>query len=449
MTGFGVALSGGGAKGGYHIGVWQALRELNIPIGFITGTSVGGLNGALMTQNDFELAYKLWSTITVDKVVKMKKQIETSDENSKKNFGIYNSIKKAIISGGLDISPLTQLLNEIIDEKKIRESKIDFGIVTFSLSDFKPVKLFKDNIPLGLIKDYLLASACFPIFKLKKINKKVFIDGGICDNVPISLLLEKNIKNIIAVDLSAPGIVKKVDTYGANVITIKNSQDLGGILDFNGEQSKINIELGYYDTLKAFGKLKGRKYYVIPSNDHTINKSKYIGTLTVEDFIKMYQFLGLVWSDKPVPINTLIIYKIMSTISKYSDGKLSADTAFSAMAEISAEQLGIKKRKKYKFNELIEEILKQYENINKTKSFNIYLDQLNTLIKNRKEEDFNKDFKKALTEGKFLIFYNPDFNLNDEKIKMFRRFIAIVFPKISIANMFVSLLLSRDHKKAI
>ena len=313
MAGFGIALSGGGAKGGYHIGVWQALRELNIPIEFVTGTSVGALNGAIMTQNDFELAYKLWSTISVDKIIKIKKQFDVTDENIKKNFGIYNSIKKAVISGGLDITPLTQLLSEIIDERKIRESKINFGIVTFSLSDFEPVNLFKESIPPGLIKDYLLASACFPIFKLKKINKKLFIDGGVCDNVPISLLLEKNIKNIIAVDLSAPGIVKKVNT-----ITIKNSQNLGGILDFNGEQSKINIEIGYYDTLKVFGKLNGKKYYVIPTNDYAFNKNEYITTLTAEDFKKMYQFLGLVWSEKSVPINSSLEYPVISSVAAFA-----------------------------------------------------------------------------------------------------------------------------------
>ncbi len=39
----GLVLQGGGAKGGYHIGVWKALRELDIEIGAVTGTSVGAL----------------------------------------------------------------------------------------------------------------------------------------------------------------------------------------------------------------------------------------------------------------------------------------------------------------------------------------------------------------------------------------------------------------------
>ena len=43
-----VVLSGGGAKGAYQIGVWRALRKLNIKYDIITGTSVGALNGAMM-----------------------------------------------------------------------------------------------------------------------------------------------------------------------------------------------------------------------------------------------------------------------------------------------------------------------------------------------------------------------------------------------------------------
>ena len=51
-----LVLSGGGAKGSYQIGVWKALRELNIHFDIITGTSSGALNGALMTQNSYHKA---------------------------------------------------------------------------------------------------------------------------------------------------------------------------------------------------------------------------------------------------------------------------------------------------------------------------------------------------------------------------------------------------------
>ena len=55
-----VVLSGGGSKGSYQIGVWKALRKLKIKYDIVTGTSVGALNGALMVQNKFHKACKLW-----------------------------------------------------------------------------------------------------------------------------------------------------------------------------------------------------------------------------------------------------------------------------------------------------------------------------------------------------------------------------------------------------
>ena len=45
-----VVLGGGGARGAYEVGVWQAMAELGMDYQVVTGTSVGALNGALMVQ---------------------------------------------------------------------------------------------------------------------------------------------------------------------------------------------------------------------------------------------------------------------------------------------------------------------------------------------------------------------------------------------------------------
>lgn len=51
-----VVLSGGGAKGGYQIGVWKALREIGFKPDIVTGTSIGALNGALMAMGKYREA---------------------------------------------------------------------------------------------------------------------------------------------------------------------------------------------------------------------------------------------------------------------------------------------------------------------------------------------------------------------------------------------------------
>ena len=55
-----LVLSGGGAKGAYVAGVWQARTDLGINIDIVTGTSVGSINGAMVCQGDLELTIKMW-----------------------------------------------------------------------------------------------------------------------------------------------------------------------------------------------------------------------------------------------------------------------------------------------------------------------------------------------------------------------------------------------------
>ena len=43
-----LVLSGGGSRGAYEAGVWQALNELGVEIDIVTGASVGSLNGAMV-----------------------------------------------------------------------------------------------------------------------------------------------------------------------------------------------------------------------------------------------------------------------------------------------------------------------------------------------------------------------------------------------------------------
>lgn len=448
MGGYGLVLGGGGAKGGYEVGVWKALKELNIPINMVAGTSVGALNGAMIVQGDYDAAYNLWTSISFQSIVKVEKELAAVEEDKKKLSDRYILIKNAIASGGLDISPLKQLLTEVIDEKKIRESDMDFGIVTFSLTDFKPLRIFKSEIPEGKMVDYLLASACFPAFKPQEIDSKIYVDGGLYDNIPVSLAVERGAKKIIAVDISGPGITRALSKKDVDITYIKNQEPLGGVLDFDGEKAKTNIELGYYDTLKTFGKLKGCRYYIYPSEDDLKSKRDILNNLNLGDFKKMYSFLGIDWSSKPSPANKLILDVIIRTIQQYINGKLSSETIFPAMAEITAEQLEIERKRLYTLDELIDEIVKKYESIKNSRDFDEYMKGVTRLILSRNQLEFDREIKKTIIEGKFLISYDANIEESDEKIKKFRRFIAMAFPKISIANMFISLILSNKKKDA-
>lgn len=444
MENYALVLGGGGAKGAYEIGVWKALKELNIPISLVTGTSVGALNGAIIVQGDFEIAKDLWTSISFESIVKVEKELAAVDTNERKTDRL-SIVKEVIGSGGLDTSPLKQLLLDVIDEKKIRQSSIDFGIVTFSLSDLKPLKIFKDDIPEGKLVDYLLASACFPAFKPQEIDSKKYIDGGVYDNIPVSLAIERGAKKIIAVDISGPGITRMNGKKGADIIYIKNKDIVGGVLEFDAKDAQTNMQLGYYDTLKAFGKLKGHTYY-LKCGENIKERYEFINKLEFDDLKKMYTFLGIDFSSKNIASNKLILDVILRTIQQYIDGKMESSNILPAMAEITAEQLEIDKKKVYTFDELIDEIIKRYEEIKSSDDFKEYVTNIKKLITSRNQLEFDREVKKTLIEGRFLLSYNTDFNDMDEKIKRFRRFVSVTFPKISIANMFISLLMLNKEK---
>ena len=120
-----LVLCGGGAKGGYHVGVWNALKELGFKPDIITGTSVGALIGALLAIGEDAAANEIWENINMERVFDKK---ENSDINSIKSFDEF--VVKLGKLGGVDPKPLKELVHALGDEKKFRESKIEFGIVT-------------------------------------------------------------------------------------------------------------------------------------------------------------------------------------------------------------------------------------------------------------------------------------------------------------------------------
>lgn len=437
MKGYGLVLGGGGTKGSYEIGVWKALRELEIPIIAVAGTSVGALNGAMIVQDDYDRAYELWTNININAVIKMNEKISFTD----KKYGveeIAKIIKAAIQSGGLDITPLKQILKENVDEDRIRKSGIEFGFVTFSLTDLKPVVIFKENVPDGKMVDYLLASASLPVFKPLEIDGVRFLDGAFYDNLPISLIIEKSIHDIITVDVSGLGFVRKYKDVNIKVVQIKNSESLGYDLEFNPELIKRNIEIGYYDTMKAFNHYKGKNYYLIDT------RSKIV--FDISQIKLIYKHLGIDWDKRSVPQNKFLIYKLLKNIKRHSTVKkiINYSDFIAAAAEITAEIMEIDRIKPYPLESLIYEIIENY----KAKKDDIgFIGFSKYIYENvlREDEDFVEKIKKIISESKFAIFYNIDINDLSERAILYRRILALSFPKLCIANIFITLLNSQYH----
>lgn len=196
----GVALEGGGAKGAFHIGAIKALKEHGYEIQGVVGTSIGAFNAAMICQGDFERIYAFWEQVEPSHLFDiedgyMKKLVQAEINKDTLKY-LSNKTKQFIENKGVDTARLRGVLDTFIEEDKMRQSPIDFGLVTVSIPDMKPLELLKEAIPEGMMKDYIMASANYPGFKLSPLNGKYYIDGGVHDNCPVNLLAEKGYETI-------------------------------------------------------------------------------------------------------------------------------------------------------------------------------------------------------------------------------------------------------------
>ncbi len=262
-----VVLAGGGSRGAYQIGVWQALRELGIEYHIVTGTSVGALNGAMMVQGDYDLALHLWQQLVTTDVVKAEIDTTPPDYQDAHWEGeVWGRImRQALKEGGLDFSPLEELMAQYTSEERLRSSPVDFGLVTVTYPSMQSRELRRDQIPEGQLTDFVVASAaCFPAFKAKEIGEERYIDGSYQDYMPVNLALSMGAEEVIAVDLKSVGQRRRTRRTAVPVQVIRSHWELGPFLWFEPSLSRRNIRLGYLDALRSFGKLDGSRYALTP-----------------------------------------------------------------------------------------------------------------------------------------------------------------------------------------
>ena len=289
---YGIVLEGGGARGAYQIGAWKALQEAGIAIGGISGASVGALNGALMCMDDLDRACHIWENLTYSKVMNVSdaliEKFRSKDLESQEFQELGSAVRKVLKDGGLDVTPLKDLIEGTVDEERIRASERELFVITYSLTDWKKVVINIKELSDGAMSDALLASAYFPAFKREKLGGKRYMDGGSADNVPIEPLLERGYKNLIVIRIYGLGrdserfleIPEDVAVYH-----IAPRQDLGGILEFSGKKARKLMTLGYYDAMRSLYGLEGRSYYLDASGGETYYFDRMMSEL---ELLKLY-----------------------------------------------------------------------------------------------------------------------------------------------------------------
>lgn len=298
----GVVLSGGGSSGLAHIGVLKALEENNIPIDYITGTSIGAFVGAMyaigytpqqieaiVLSQDFQ--NQVYGEIDKKFVYYFKKKDENAswislklslDTTLETNLPT-NLVNPAVIDFSLMeiMSPATAVAKNNFDSLFI-----PFRCVAADIESKKSVVLKNGN--LG---EAVRASISYPFYlKPISIDGKLLFDGGIYDNFPSNVMYENCFPDIIigsnvSGTLASPSednLISQLKAMLINRSTLNIVCDNGIMIEpkvtastFDFSDPKAMIDSGYVATIRTIDVIKNRVERRTDPGELTIKRTKF------------------------------------------------------------------------------------------------------------------------------------------------------------------------------
>ncbi|WP_295451236.1 patatin-like phospholipase family protein [uncultured Thiodictyon sp.] len=304
----GLVLSGGGAKGAYHVGVLKALLEMGVRINAIAGASIGALNGAVLASAPslkvgVERMDNLWNTLANTpplaphfpaylhlllaaglRINKLDYIVQLAGLKQAEGIGIP-FILELLSVGLLSSNPLIRLMEQYFDpdalehglplyvsvfkscgplEDTLMVLMAESGILESPESEFLHIQ----RLPKDQQKDALLGSAAIPLlFAPRHLNNSIYSDGGIGGwqrmqgNTPVTPLLQAGINTLIVTHLCDGSLWSRHDFPEAMILEIRPQSPIGrsgglsDLLGFDAHKIPSWIEQGYRDTLHCVGRV--------------------------------------------------------------------------------------------------------------------------------------------------------------------------------------------------
>lgn len=315
----GLVLSGGGAKGMTHIGIIRALEENNIPIDYITGTSMGAIIGSLYAMgyspDDMEALlrsedFKRWYSGQVEPEYGYYfKQNRPTPEFFNIRFSFKDSlhIKPQILPTSM-VNPIQ--MNLVFVELFARATAacngdfnrlfVPFRCIASDVYNKKPLIMRR-----GDLGDAVRASMSFPfVFKPIEIDSVLAYDGGIYNNFPTDIMREDFKPEVIigSVVAANPGKPKENDLMSQleNMIMQKTDYTLPdslgiimtfkyddvSLLDFDRLQELHDI--GYNRTISLMDSIKDRIHRRVSAENVRLRRLVYRSNLPQFRFRDIY-----------------------------------------------------------------------------------------------------------------------------------------------------------------
>lgn len=189
----GLVLEGGGKRGIYAAGVLDVLLENNIWADGLIGTSAGAVNGCSYVSNQYER--------------NLRYNIRFAKE--KRYMSIYSLITTGNVVGTDFAYNILPNKLEVFDYDAFEKSPVAY-YVTCSNVETGKAEYIQCKSLRGKNMDYLRASASLPyVSQIVEIDGKKYLDGGICDSIPLKAFQNMGYEKNLVVLTRPKGYIKK------------------------------------------------------------------------------------------------------------------------------------------------------------------------------------------------------------------------------------------------
>ena len=304
----GVVLGGGGAKGASHIGVLKYLEEMEIPVDYVAGTSMGSIIGGFyaMGYSPDELSNIIaninWSEYIGNKIDRPMMAESVRQRNSTMVLNVPFSLENLfnresnvsfisqLPSAYVNNSSLVNLFNDLCvgyqEEMDFNDLPIPFACVATDMITGVEIVLRSGSVPTAM-----RASMAIPgVFSPVTIGDKVLVDGGLVNNFPADVLREMGADIIIGVEVTSTKDVKSLPQVFAQLLINSTSAkradnrelcnvhiipDISGygMLSFTPEAIDALVGRGYKAAAEFHDQLLSIKQAVDAAAKHPVSKT--------------------------------------------------------------------------------------------------------------------------------------------------------------------------------
>lgn len=304
----GLVLSGGGAKGIAHIGIIKALEDNNIPIDYITGTSMGAIVGGM-----YAMGYSPDEVIQIVKSKDFKRWTTGEVETNYKYYFRNADPKPSFVEIPFNINKMDSisLKSAVLPTNLVSPRQMNYAFLPLTAQAnavaggdfdklFVPFRCVASDIynkeavvfRYGVLGDAIRASMTYPfMFKPIMIDNRLLFDGGIFNNFPVDVMRkdfkpEFTIGSVVANNPRKPDerdIVMQIE----NMIMTKTDYNIpkkeGLLLKFKTNNfklfdfSKVDelVQMGYDSTMKHMHEIKARVSRRVSLNEITKRRNNF------------------------------------------------------------------------------------------------------------------------------------------------------------------------------